>query len=51
MTAKYYIKAADKAHFESLVKDFRKDFYCITYTGKIAEFEDLETKEITIIEC
>lgn len=36
----YRIKAANKAHFDSLIKDYRKDgFMIITYGYFLAELE------------
>ena len=46
---KFRITAANKKHFESLIKDFRKNgFMLVTYSRRFAE---LETKtEFVIIE-
>ena len=38
---KYFIQAANKKHFESLIKDYRKNgFYLVTYGQRLAELEN-----------
>lgn len=46
---KFRITAANKKHFDSLIKDFRKDgFMLITYGNRLAELE--KNDEFVIIE-
>ena len=46
---KFRITAANKEHFDSLIKDFRKDgFMLITYGNRSAELE--KNDEFVIIE-
>lgn len=46
---KFRITAANKKHFESLIKDYRKDGYMIiTYAHRLAELE--KNDELLIIE-
>lgn len=46
---KFRITAANKKHFESLIKDFRNNgFMIVTYGARLAELEN--EKEFVIIE-
>lgn len=48
---KFFIQAANKKHFESLIKDYRKNgFYLVTYGRRLAELENEEASEFITIE-
>ena len=48
---KFFIQAANKKHFDSLIKDFRKKgFSIVTYGRRLAELENEKTSEFVTIE-
>ena len=48
---KFFIQVANRKHFESLIKDFRKNgFFLVTYGRRLAELENEKIGEFVTIE-